>query len=495
MKATLRSEHLKRLQWLLLLLVLAAGTIVLFVAERATGSLQHVLREAGIVTVGTVMVSLVYEFVLRREHDEQVLAVVRDSLISNAGDYGLSGIERLNFAELFGRLESGDELWWLDTYCPDLDSPDVQDALTAAVLKGATVRMLVIHPEAATADARAQEIVAHGYQADEFQKDARHNLLIVEELRRNLDDAARARFEIRTYVGLPCAPMYLRVRDGRPLEGWTSYFLTLPTYQAAHLYWGRQEIASRGLCAGPGLGLQAFYTYCVNKWNAVPTNGIAGAGSDAARLLAEIRDTVERLRERRYAFVATLLERDIEDIVATSRKVLADGRLQRDQTAATCDLLLDLAQGEDILLVHSTSENAIFADVGFWRPFNDELARRVAAGRLASVHRLFILSDWIEAEEDSVLRRQIEFHNQTEKFRCRLLLDTRFKAIQDEVHVTSYPVHDFGIYGAAAYVWPRAGYGARDADARGYFQVDFPTVAAYRSLYQRCWEEGVEPRA
>jgi hypothetical protein len=277
MKTNLQSQHLQRLQWVLLLLVLASGIIVLFIAERVTESLQSVLREAGIVTVGTVLVSLVYEFVLRREHDAQVLGIVRDSLISNAGDYGLSGIERLNFAELFGRLESGDELWWLDTYCPDLDSPDVQDALTSAVLKGATVRMLVIEPEASTATARAQEIVARGYQADEFQKDARHNLLIVEELRDSLDDATRARFEIRTYAGLPCAPIYLRVRNDQPIEGWTSYFLTLPTYQAAHLYWSRQEIASRNLCAGPGLGLQAFYTYCVNKWHALPPGGTAGA--------------------------------------------------------------------------------------------------------------------------------------------------------------------------------------------------------------------------
>lgn len=144
MISRLRTIRLPRMQWLMLSLVLAVGIILLFIAGTAHDSLSAVVREAGIVTVGTVLVALVYEFVLRREHDAQLLAVVRDSLIVRAGDYGLSGIVHLDFATLFRRLESGDELWWLDTYCPDLGSPGVQDALEAAVRGGATIRMLVI---------------------------------------------------------------------------------------------------------------------------------------------------------------------------------------------------------------------------------------------------------------------------------------------------------------------------------------------------------------
>jgi hypothetical protein len=277
-----QSRALGQLQWLLLLLIVAVGIILLILAGNAEGTVASVLREAGIVTIGTVMVSLVYEFVLRREHDEQVLQVVEDCLIPKAGEYGLTGIEALDFAKLFRRIGKGDQLLWLDTYCPDLDNPEVQDALTDALRRGAIIKMLVIDPDSATAEARAQEIVAPGYRASEFQSDARHNLVIVEGIRADLSPDALARIELRTYTGLPCAPMYLRVHEDQPIEGWTSYFLTLPTYKSAHLYWGRPPAVTRKLSAGPGLGLTAFQAYFAHKWAAAtkrPTSSTAGFSS------------------------------------------------------------------------------------------------------------------------------------------------------------------------------------------------------------------------
>ena len=89
---------------------------------------------------------------------------------------------------------------------------------------------------------------------------------------------------------------------------------------------------------------------------------------------------------------------------------------------------------------------------------------------------------------DPVLMQQIEFHNRTRGFEYRLLSRNTYRAIQDDVHVTDYPIHDFGIYGPVAYVWPREGYARRAEAAKGYFQVDAPTVGKYRTLYARCWE-------
>jgi hypothetical protein len=122
------------LQWLIIAVLLAIGVILLLLAgENPHGVVKSILRETGIVTIGTILVALVYEFVLRPEHDRQLLAIVRDSLISQAGVYGLSAVTRVNFATVFECLRPGDELCWLDTYCPDVSKGEVQEALLDAL--------------------------------------------------------------------------------------------------------------------------------------------------------------------------------------------------------------------------------------------------------------------------------------------------------------------------------------------------------------------------
>ncbi len=486
-----RPRALGQLQRVLLLLIVAVGIIFLIAADKAEGTLASVLREAGIVTIGTVMVSLVYEFVLRREHDKQLLQVVEDCLIPKAGEYGLSGIEPLDFAELFGRIEESQQLLWLDTYCPDLDNPEVQDALKEALSRRAVIKMLVIDPDSATAEARAREIAAPGYRAEEFQSDARHNLMIVHGILADLSQDCAERLEVRTYTGLPCAPIYLRVKDGQPIEGWSSYFLTLPTYKSAHLYWGRAPAVTRKLSAGPGLGLRAFQNYFEKKWDAAGDWPTGRSGSEPTRVVEDLRTSFTILAERNYEFVRQLFADDLERLmIEPLHKVLDDGKLRRDQTGRSRDLLLDLAQDEEILLVHSTSENAIFEDVAFWRPFNEQLLRRVQRGQLHAVRRLFVLSSPTADQADPVFKGLVDFHHVTDGFTCRLITRANYRAIQEDVHVTSFPVHDFGVYGRVAYVWPREGYANHSNNAtRGYFQVDPVTVAKFRELYERCWGE------
>ena len=386
-----RTAHLGAVQWLTLVLVLMIGVALLFAADTSGGVVRAALREGGIVTVGTVFVTLLYDVAVRPVHDAHLLNVVRDSLVGRARDYGLTGIERVDFAGLFRRLEAGDELWWLDTYCPDLDSPAVQDALRAAAERGAAIRMLVIDPESDTAEARAHEIDTRGYQTEEFQKDARHNLNIIQEIKAALaPDVARARrlhllwTPLRTHV--------LARADGRAIEGWTSYFLTIPTYEAAHLYWGQPSSASRELPAGKGLGLQAFRTYFEKKWAAARAENLAAAQAEPERVLTDTKVTLERLRKRHYTFVLRLMTAELERaLIKPGKKVLSGGKLRHEQTSETRDLVLELAEGAEILLIHSTSENAIFEDVSFWRPFNEQLHARVTNGQLAGLRRLFVL--------------------------------------------------------------------------------------------------------
>jgi hypothetical protein len=260
-----RIRRLGWLQWLIFLVLLSFGVIMLLIAgDHPSGAGKSVLREIGIVTIGTVLVSLVYEFVLRPEHDRQLLSVVESSLITKAPDYGLACVDALDFREPFAQLEANDELCWLDTYCPDMGRGVVQEALRNALQRGATLRMLVIDPGSFVAYARAEEIATRGYTPDVFEEGARASLRVIQDIRDELPDDQASRLIIRIYTDLPCAPIYLRLASGQPVAGWTSYFLGLPTYEAAHFYWSRAETTSKPIA--PGLGLHAFHEYFEAKW-------------------------------------------------------------------------------------------------------------------------------------------------------------------------------------------------------------------------------------
>lgn len=282
------------LQWLTLLLGLAVGIVLLLIAgENPEGAVPSILREAGIVTLGTVAVSLVYDIVLRPAQIKDLQATIQDSLIVNARDYGLTRIGPLDFVGLFERLKPGEELWWLDTYCPDMDKDGVRDAMKRALAVGATLRMLVIDPSCEIAKARAEEIRIGGFDPVTFETGARRHLNFMNRLREELPPREAKRLSVETYVGLPCAPIYLRMRgrddaadwtSGQALEAWTSYFLRWPTYEAAHLHWGRPvEDRQPPL---PGLELDAFARYFGDKWKREEErkqSGRMGSGPDAFR--------------------------------------------------------------------------------------------------------------------------------------------------------------------------------------------------------------------
>lgn len=482
---------LSRLQWLIALLGLSLGIILLLLAGNdPKGVGPSVLREAGIVTLGTVLVSLVYEFILRRSHEQQLLEVVTEGLLGRARDCGLSQIDTMDFVHLFKRLKTGDELWWLDTYCPDMSRGAVQTAIQNALERGVSIRMLVIDPDCFTAKARAEEIMAEGYTSDNFQEGARTNLRIIKGIKQTLPPSQSERLEITEYSDLPGVPMYLRLRGGQPIDGWTSYFLTQPTYEAAHFNWGRPERADEDDLPYPGLGLDAFRKYFEDKRMRAIAKGVE-RNPHSDRLLDEADDVLRSLRNKHFEFASLLISQDLAKVIKIGVNVLADGKLRRDQNASTRDLLLELATGCEILLVHSTSENRIFEDSApvFWQSFNQQLQQKLGSGELRGVQRLFIVESWDEVDSNDVLSRQIAHHTSTSKYECRVLLRATYDEIQRDLALTATPVHDFGIYGRVAYVWQRAGYSEPGA-VHGYFQVDDGTVQGYRDIFERCWSDG-----
>src|SRR4051812_25484411 len=88
---------------------LAVGVIILLLGWVAFSNSHHIpggageiVGEAGLVLIGTVLVTYVYEYVLRRQHDAHLLELVENRLVSNGPRYGLSGIrDQVNFSALF----------------------------------------------------------------------------------------------------------------------------------------------------------------------------------------------------------------------------------------------------------------------------------------------------------------------------------------------------------------------------------------------------------
>ena len=206
------------------LLILALG-LILFLSGRALHSqLGEIIQEAGLVIIGTVLVTYVYEATLRRQHDHHLLELVEDCLVSNGPKYGLSGIEdEVVWTKLFEKLGEGDELWWLDTYCPD---QRFIGAMRVALLRGAKVRMLAVKPEAEVTGYRAQEIETRfGFSEERFREEAAGQIARLKEVLSDVPTGLRDHMELRIYTDLPCAPMYIHIRDSRPSTAFTSYFL------------------------------------------------------------------------------------------------------------------------------------------------------------------------------------------------------------------------------------------------------------------------------
>ena len=216
----------------------------------------EVINEAGFVIIGTVLVAYCYEYVLRRQHDRYIVDLVEGSLIADAPKFGLVRIHgRFNFRSLFDNLEPGDELLWFDTYCPD--QPNYLAQLRYAARRGASVKLLAVKPDSLVARLRAKEInPCRGFSVKRFQDEARGNLETLRDALAAEEAAVRERVQVRLYDDLPCVPMYIHVRSGRPHAAIQSFFLRDPSFDRPHLEWS----------GASGGTLYDLYDYFVAKW-------------------------------------------------------------------------------------------------------------------------------------------------------------------------------------------------------------------------------------
>jgi len=271
---TNRTAHLLRVSTSLLFVLSGVGAY-LAAATVEDSAIRTILQSIGSFLIGTVVIGYAYQYFLGEETENRTIAkldeVLRqrfDNMFPGADRYGFNGFATEIPRSLFDELEEGEELLWLDTYSPDLRL--FLPRLCEAVKRGASIRMLVIDPEAETARLRAKEIIGVGYEESTFCADTRDFLAVLANAAADLGDA-RGALEVRSYSDLPCVPMYLRLRDDKEISGITGYFLSEPSFDTVHIKWASTE---KGM-------LSDFRSYFEYKWSRA-ANPWAGKGAGMA---------------------------------------------------------------------------------------------------------------------------------------------------------------------------------------------------------------------
>ncbi len=220
----------------------------------------------GYVLIGTISVSFLYEWILRRRHDAELLELLETSFVKSASELGLVGIsKKMNFHDLLSQLQPSEELIWLDTYCPDL--PNFQEDFASALARGVSFRILAIDPSAEVLELRALEIdEKYGFHSGRdisvFRNEAIGQIKRLQAMPNQITSSGQ--LALRLYRSLPCAPIYVRLRDGEAIVGYTSYFLSSASFDQPHLIW-------RGVAEGM---LANFVQYFSSKWESAVDGAI-----------------------------------------------------------------------------------------------------------------------------------------------------------------------------------------------------------------------------
>lgn len=209
----------------------------------------------------SVVVSLFHSAFLKPSEDETRREELKDlldqrinSILGNSAKYGFSGfIPEMDFKMLFKSLESGDTLWWLDTYCPSHEL--WEDELRGAVSRGAEIKMLVLSPDSDYAVDRATEI-GGTYTSDRFKNELKSFREALEIVKSELHSASGS-IEIVEYADRPGMPIYLVVKGDGQVLGYSSFYLCKPTgVSFPHMKWTLAEFPV----------VQHLLVYVTAKW-------------------------------------------------------------------------------------------------------------------------------------------------------------------------------------------------------------------------------------
>ena len=247
-------------KWSLVVGLFVSGYLAYFFTTDQHGFLLELVHHAGLFLAAVVAVHFIYELLVKRDEQANLRQEIAKSVTTTLSAFmpsfekwGFQGFqENLDFGEVFGRLEKNDELLWLDTYAPSRSV--VAGHVTAALRRGAKIRMLAIDPDSDNAKFRASEIQQPGFTEQTFLDDLRSFIQSLCAVSESAPD--KSSFELRLYRDLPCVPMYIQKRSGVPIRGYTSYFLANASENFAHAKW---TFADSGM-------LNYFSQYFDGKW-------------------------------------------------------------------------------------------------------------------------------------------------------------------------------------------------------------------------------------
>lgn len=265
MKERLKKERLKKSQlkylfhsWIFFFALMILGVFGLIVSALFSGRdefWKSLLADLGTALVVTGLVSFIFERGLDEFRSEWMAERLRDVLAKNSPEYGLAGLEhRVKYEVVLGKLQPEQELWWLESFIGDF--PYWKPHILAAIANKATVHILMLSSEAPALESRLAEVSdSIKYDLEEARQLAKTYASDALNFRETHPDAKK-RFELRTYNGLPCAPMIIISNKRGPVEAYSSYFLLEPSHDMPYLVWTEGKFVA------------AFAAYFKAKWNA-----------------------------------------------------------------------------------------------------------------------------------------------------------------------------------------------------------------------------------
>lgn len=152
---------------------------------------------------------------------------------------GLTTIQsRWDAEEFFNNAQSGDTLYWLDTHDPNY--PKWQNSFKDAITRGVNVKILYMDENSDAAEMRAREINAKWdfFDNQEHFNDFLNDVVVNQK---------EGRLEIRCYVDLPCAPIYIWQKSTGELTSYSGYFLTERSVDNHHFVCSSNKIDDKKL--------------------------------------------------------------------------------------------------------------------------------------------------------------------------------------------------------------------------------------------------------
>lgn len=156
-----------------------------------------------------------------RDHVDNLLPVVRDKRI-----FGLDRIiPSMDFNALFDDLETGDELYWLDTYAPPF--LQFQNSIEDALRRGAILNFLVISGHSSLLEMRAIELGTL-FDPKKFANQVAEFVDML-HLCQQHTKTCLGKLRIAFYDDLLGSPMYVVIKGGKAIYCYSSMYLSRPT--------------------------------------------------------------------------------------------------------------------------------------------------------------------------------------------------------------------------------------------------------------------------